>query len=50
MGSWYLSLVISVMLVLIGLYTHWLVIVLGALLPFVLVGRSLWQRRKPPDD
>ena len=50
MGSWYLSLAVSVFLVLIGLYTHWLVIAVGALLPFVSLGRYLLRRRKPPVD
>ena len=35
MGAWYFSLGASLLLVFIGLYTHWSIILLGALLPFV---------------
>ena len=35
MGAWYFSIGVSLLLVFIGLYTHWSIILLGALLPFV---------------
>jgi hypothetical protein len=34
-GAWYFSIGASLLLVFIGLYTHWSIILLGALLPFV---------------
>ena len=48
MGTWYLSLAGSLLLVLLGLYTHWLLILLGALLPFIPLLGHLTRRRKPP--
>ena len=45
MGSWYLSLGISLFLVLVGLYTHWLIILLGALLPLMPMISFLLARR-----
>lgn len=50
MGSWYLSLGISIVLVLIGLYTHWLIGAFGAALPFLALGLFLLRRRNPPRE
>lgn len=50
MGTWYLSLAGSLLLVLVGLYTHWLIILVGALLPFVPLLGYLARRRKPGPD
>jgi hypothetical protein len=46
MGAWYFSLAGSLFLVFIGLYTHWSIILIGALLPFVPVVVFLMQRKK----
>ncbi len=50
MGAWYLSLGGSLMLMLIGLYTHWIVILVGALLPFVPLVSYLLQRNRKESD
>ena len=50
MGIWYLSLAGSLVLVMIGLYTHWLITLVGALLPFLPLFSYLARRRKPPSD
>jgi hypothetical protein len=44
-GTWYLSLAISLFLVLIGLYIHWSVVLLGLLLPFIPMVSFLMMRR-----
>jgi hypothetical protein len=44
-GTWYLSLAISLFLVLIGLYIHWSVVLLGLLLPFIPMVSFLVMRR-----
>jgi hypothetical protein len=46
MGAWYFSLGGSMLLVFIGLYTHWTIIFLGAVLPFIPLVISLKNRRK----
>ena len=46
MGAWYMSLGGSLMLIFIGLYTHWIIILCGALLPFVPLVIHLLQRRR----
>ena len=50
MGAWYLSLAGSLMLIIIGLYTHWSVILFGALLPFVPLVSYLLQRNRKGSD
>ena len=54
MGAWYLSLAGSLVLVLIGMYIHWSVVVVGLFLPFVpmisfLLSRRA-ERRRPESD
>ena len=45
--AWYLSLAVSLLLIMVGLYTHWSVSLAGALLPFVpLVTLLLRSRRE----
>ncbi|MDJ0928849.1 MAG: hypothetical protein QNJ73_14520 [Gammaproteobacteria bacterium] len=45
--SWYASLAVSLLLIMVGLYTHWTVILAGAFLPFVpLVTLLLRSRRE----
>lgn len=52
MGGWYFSLGFSLLIIFIGLFTHWTVILAGALLPFITVighlRRVRRQRRVPP--
>ena len=50
MGTWYLSLAGSLVLVLVGLYTHWLIILVGVLLPFVPLLSYVARRGKSPPD
>jgi len=45
MGAWYFSLAISLALILIGLYTHWSITLLGAMLPLAAVLLALLKRR-----
>jgi hypothetical protein len=45
-GAWYFSIGVSLLLVFIGLYTHWSIILLGALLPFVPLVIFLMNRRR----
>jgi len=53
MGGWFWLIALGLFLVLIGLYMHWSVILLGALLPFVPIVAELLRRRRarsaPPD-
>jgi hypothetical protein len=35
LGTWYLSLAASLLLILLGMYVHWTVVIAGLLLPFV---------------
>jgi hypothetical protein len=46
MGSWYIGLAAGLFLVLIGLYTHWTIVLCGALLPFVPLVTLLLRRRR----
>jgi len=47
MGSWSLAITAAICLVLLGLVTHWILIVVGALLPvWPLVSELLRRRRK----
>jgi hypothetical protein len=45
MGAWYLSIGLSLVLILVGLYTHWLVILFAVLLPVVPILTLLARRR-----
>jgi hypothetical protein len=46
MGSWYLSIALSIFLVLVGLYTHWIVIAVAAVLPFIPMVSIIVERRR----
>jgi hypothetical protein len=46
MGAWSLLLGTGIVLVFIGLYTHWSIMLIGALLPFVPVVSELIKRRR----
>lgn len=46
MGAWSLLLAAGICLVLVGLFTHWSISLLGALLPFVPVVREVIRRRR----
>ena len=46
-GGWYLGLGVSLLLILIGLYTHWTIILLGAVLPFIPLLSFLRNRDRP---
>lgn len=54
LGTWYLSLTASLVLILVGMYIHWSVVAVGLLLPFipmlsfVLTRRS--ERRRAADN
>jgi hypothetical protein len=45
MGSWLWLVSLGVFLVLVGLYIHWSVVLVGALLPFLPVVAELLRRR-----
>ena len=46
MGTWYLSLAVSLFLILVGIYIHWTVVMAGLLLPFVPMISILLERRR----
>lgn len=46
MGGWFWLIALGLFLVLVGLYLHWSVVLLGALLPFVPVVAELRRRRR----
>ena len=46
MGGWFWLIALGLFLVLVGLYMHWTVVLLGALLPFVPVVAELLRRRR----
>ena len=46
MGAWYLSLAISLFLILVGMATHWIVMVAGLLLLFIPVVAMWYERRR----
>lgn len=46
MSGWFWLIALGLFLVLIGLYLHWTVVLLGALLPFVPVVAELLRRRR----
>ena len=48
MGGWFWLIALGLFLVLIGLYLHWSVVLLGALLPFIPVVAELLRRRNQP--
>lgn len=48
MGGWALLLATGFGLMFLGLVTHWSLILLGALLPFLPVVAALLKRRKAP--
>lgn len=45
MGAWFWLIVVGLLLVMVGLYLHWSLVLAGALLPFVPVVAE-WQRRR----
>ncbi len=46
MGAWSLLIVFGLLLVFVGLFTHWSVILLGAALPVLPVAWELIKRRR----
>ncbi len=46
MGAWSLLIAVGLGLVFLGLFTHWSIILIGALLPFVPVLMELVRRRR----
>lgn len=46
MGMWSLLIVVGLTVVFVGLFTHWSIIVLGALLPVLPVVLELRRRRR----
>lgn len=46
MGAWSFLIAIGLSLVFVGLFTHWSIIVIGALLPFLPVVAELLRRRR----
>lgn len=45
MGPWLWLIALGLLLVLVGLYIHWTVVLAGALLPFIPVIAELLRRR-----
>ena len=50
MGPWSLLIMLGLLLVFLGLFTHWSIILLGALLPFVPVVAEIVRRRRRKSD
>jgi len=46
MNFWYLHLTLAMLLVFLGLFIHWTVVLAGAAWPFLLVLRELLRRRR----
>ncbi len=46
MGAWSLLIMLALLVVFIGLFTHWTVMLAGALLPFVPVIAEILRRRR----
>jgi hypothetical protein len=46
MGAWSFLLALGLLLVFVGLFTHWSILLIGALLPFVPVVSELLRRRR----
>ncbi len=50
MGGWTFAIASGVALILLGLFTHWTLIVLGVLLPvWPVLSELIRRRRRPPD-
>jgi len=49
MGAWSLLISLGLLLVIVGLFTHWSLILAGALLPFLPVLAELRRRRRNGD-
>ena len=45
MGTWYLSLAVSLLFILIGMYIHWSVVLFGVILPFIPMVSIVVSRR-----
>jgi len=45
LGTWYLTLAASLVLILIGMYIHWSVVVFGLILPFIPMVSFVLSRR-----
>ena len=50
MGSWLWLITLGIFLVLVGLYIHWTVVLLGALLPVAPVVAELVRRRSQSSE
>ena len=46
MGSWSLLIMTGLLLMFVGLFTHWSIIVIGAALPFVPIALEVFKRRR----
>ena len=46
MGAWSILIAAGLLIAFIGLYTHWILIVIGALLPVLPVATELVRRRR----
>ncbi len=46
MGAWYLSLAVSLFLILSGIFIHWSVVMVGLMLPFVPMISIVLERRR----
>jgi hypothetical protein len=49
MGAWSMLLGLGLLLIFTGLFTHWILILIGALLPFLPVVAELRRRRQRGD-
>ena len=45
MGAWYLSLAVSLFLIIIGMYIHWSIVLAGFFLPFIPMLSIVLSRR-----
>ena len=50
MGAWSLLIVVGLLIMFVGLFTHWSIILLGALLPFAPVIAEIIRRRRRNSD
>jgi hypothetical protein len=46
MGAWSLLIMLGILLIFVGLFTHWSMILAGALLPFLPVIAEIVRRRR----
>lgn len=46
MGAWYLSLAVSLLLILLGMVVHWSIMLMGLLLLFIPLISALLDRRR----